>query len=144
MTYMETHGQELETAYPYTAMDGSCNYSAADGKVEVSTIANVAPSSVAQLKAAIATGPTSVTVEADTSVFQMYTSGVLNSPDCGTSLDHAITAIGYGTDPTAGDYYIVRNSWGASWGNAGYINIAAVDGVGICGIQQISLWPTTD
>jgi C1A family cysteine protease len=74
----------------------------------------------------------------------MYTSGVLNSPDCGTSLDHAITAIGYGTDPTAGDYYIVRNSWGAGWGDQGYINIAAVDGVGICGIQQISLWPTTN
>ena len=74
----------------------------------------------------------------------MYTSGVLNSPDCGTRLNHAVTAIGYGTDPTAGDYYIVRNSWGASWGNAGYINIAAVDGIGICGIQQVSVWPTTN
>jgi hypothetical protein len=65
MTYIETHGQELETAYPYTAQNGPCNYSEADGKVEVSNIANVAPSSVDQLKAAIATGPTSVTVEAD-------------------------------------------------------------------------------
>ena len=74
----------------------------------------------------------------------MYTSGVLNSPDCGTRLNHAVTAIGYGTDPTAGDYYIVRNSWGASWGNAGCINIAAVDGIGICGIQQVSVWPTTN
>ena len=144
MNYIKTHGQELETAYPYTAVTGTCKYSAASGKVNVNTIANVTPSSVAQLKAAIAQGPTSVTVEADTAVFQQYTGGILNSKACGTNLDHAITAVGYGTDATAGDYYIVRNSWGASWGAKGYINIAAVDGVGICGIQQISVWPTTN
>ena len=98
--------------------------------------------SVDQLKAAIAKGPTSVTIEADRSVFQQYTSGVLNSAACGTSLDHAVTAVGYGS-ASGQDYYIVRNSWGASWGLAGYINIAAVAGQGICGIQMDSLWPTT-
>jgi len=72
----------------------------------------------------------------------MYTGGVLNSSACGTQLDHAVTAVGYGTEGGQ-EYYLVRNSWGASWGDAGYIKIAAVDGVGICGIQQISLWPTT-
>jgi len=97
---------------------------------------------VSQLKASIAKGPTSVTIEADRSVFQMYTGGVLNSSACGTQLDHAVTAVGYGTEGGQ-EYYLVRNSWGASWGDAGYIKIAAVDGVGICGIQQISLWPTT-
>ena len=87
--------------------------------------------------AAIAKQPVSVTVEADTAVFQQYTSGILNSADCGTQLDHAITAVGYGTDSASGQqYYIVRNSWGASWGDQGYIKIAAVEGtVGICGIQ---------
>ena len=86
--------------------------------------------------AAIAKQPVSVTVEADTAVFQQYTSGVLNSAACGTQLDHAITAVGYGTDSTSGlNYYIVRNSWGASWGDQGYIKIAAIEGtVGICGI----------
>ena len=143
MNYIKTHGQELETAYPYTARDGTCKYAAASGKVNVKTVASVTPRSVPQLKAAIAAGPTSVTVEADTSVFQQYKSGILNSSACGTNLDHAITAVGYGTSGTT-DYYIVRNSWGASWGNAGYINIAAVPGVGICGIQQTSVWPTTN
>jgi len=67
----------------------------------------------------------------------------MNSESCGTSLDHAVAAVGYGTE-SGQDYYIVRNSWGASWGDQGYIKIAAVDGKGICGIQMQSLWPTTD
>jgi cathepsin L len=143
MTYAKTHGQELESDYPYTARDGSCKYSSGKGKVNVKAINNVSARSVPQLKAAIAKGPTSVTVEADRSVFQMYTGGVLNSSACGTQLDHAITAVGYGNDGTQ-DYYIVRNSWGAGWGDQGYIKIAAVSGVGICGIQQVSLWATTN
>ena len=144
MNYITTHGQELETAYPYTAVTGTCQYNQSQGKVNVTSINQVPAGTVADLKAAINAGPTSVTVEADTYVFQMYTGGILNSADCGTNLDHAITAVGYGTDPTAGEYYIVRNSWGASWGDQGYIMIAAVDGVGICGIQQISVWPNTN
>jgi C1A family cysteine protease len=68
-------------------------------------------------------------------VFQFYTAGVLNSASCGLVLDHAVVAVGYGVDPTYGRYYIVRNSWGPDWGVKGYINIAIVDGPGICGIQ---------
>ena len=143
MNYIKSHGQELETAYPYTARDGTCKYDSSKGKVNVKSVANVGAKSVSQLKAAIAKGPTSVTVEADRTVFQSYRSGILNSTACGTQLDHAITAVGYGTSSTGQDYYIVRNSWGASWGDKGYINIAAVNGVGICGIQQVSVWPTT-
>jgi cathepsin L len=143
MTYLKTHGQELTSDYPYTARDGTCQFTAAKGKVDVKSIASVTPKSVAQLKAAIAKGPVSVTVEADRTVFQSYRSGILNSTACGTSLDHAITAVGYGTENGV-DYYIVRNSWGAGWGDQGYIKIAAVEGVGICGIQQVSVWPTTD
>ena len=145
MTYAETHGQELESDYPYTARTQSCKASSTKGKVDVKKIASVQARSVDQLKAAIAAGPTSVTVEADRTVFQHYTGGVMDSTACGTSLDHAITAVGYGTDSASGEeYYIVRNSWGATWGDKGYIKIAAVPGVGICGIQQISVWPTTD
>ena len=58
----------------------------------------------------------------------------MNSKSCGTNTDHAITAVGYGTE-NGEEYYLVRNSWGASWGDKGYIKIAAVDGgPGICGI----------
>jgi C1A family cysteine protease len=143
MDYLESNQQELETDYAYTAKDGTCQTSAAKGKVLVAQIHDVQPESTDQLKAAIAQGPTSVTVEADTLVFQFYQSGIFDSDKCGTNLDHAITAVGYGSEDGQ-DYYIVRNSWGAVWGEQGYIRIAAKEGKGVCGIQQISLWPTTN
>merc|ERR1712166_1699960 len=99
--------------------------------------------SAESLVAAIAQGPVSVTVEADTKTFQGYTGGIMNSSACGTSLDHAITAVGYGVKDGQ-QYYIVRNSWGLTWGDAGYINIATQTGWfarGICGIQQTSVYP---
>jgi len=146
MNYIATAGQHLTHAIPYTSGNGTAAAcpSKLKGRVMafVASVNHVTPKSAAQLKAAIAGGPTSVTVDAMASVFQGYTSGVVNSADCGTSLDHAITAVGYGNDGTQ-DFYIVRNSWTANWGDKGYIKIAAVEGtVGICGIQQTSVWPT--
>jgi len=73
----------------------------------------------------------------------MYTSGVMDSTACGTNLDHAVAAVGYGTEGGK-DYYIVRNSWGASWGDQGYIKIAAVEGKCICGIQMQAYSATTN
>ena len=69
------------------------------------------PESVDQLKAAIAVGPTSVTIQADTFIFQHYKKGVFNREDCGETLDHAVAAVGYGVEDGT-EYYIVRNSWG--------------------------------
>ena len=141
--YAEKQAEDFEKDYAYTAMDGTCKDASLTGQVTVQSYQNVQANSVAQLKAAITAGPTSVTIEADTFVFQGYTTGVLNSAACGTNLDHAVTAVGYGTE-SGQDYYLVRNSWGASWGEAGYIKIAAVEGAGICGIQMQSLYPATN
>ena len=134
---------ELESDYPYTARQGTCKQASAKGRVDVSTYTNVQAKSIPQLKAAIAKQPVSVTIEADKTVFQMYKSGVLDDASCGTSLDHAVAAVGYGTESGKG-YYLVRNSWGASWGDKGYIKIAEESGAGICGIQLESLYPSTD
>jgi len=58
----------------------------------------------------------------------------LDSESCGTDLNHAVAAVGYGSEGGK-EYYIVRNSWGASWGEDGYIRIARKhDSKGICGI----------
>ena len=98
-----------------------------------------------QLLAALAQGPVSVTVDADSTQFRNYSSGVITSSDCGTKLDHAITGVGYGTDEDGNDYYLVRNSWGAAWGDNGYLKIGRNgDGYGLCGIQEISVWSTTN
>lgn len=111
--------------------------------MSVSSYDNVTPESIDQLKAAIAQGVVSVTIEADKSVFQMYQSGILDSTACGTRLDHAVAAVGYGEENGV-QYYIVRNSWSASWGDQGYIKLAAVPGAGICGIQLQNSIPTSN
>jgi len=142
MKYLQGTGQSLESAYTYKGANGTCQDSKYNKFVNVSIINTVTPLSADQLIAAIAQGPTSVTVEADRWAFQLYNGGVLNAQDCGTNLDHAITGIGYGTEGGQ-QYYIVRNSWGDRWGEEGYIRIATESGSskGICGIQQQSVWP---
>ena len=140
--YAEKTAEELESDYTYHAVTETCKDSQYTGQVNVANYQNVPANSVAQLKAAIAQAPVSVTIEADQLVFQAYTGGILTSTACGTNLDHAVAAVGYGTE-SGQDYYLVRNSWGASWGDAGYIKIAAVEGPGICGIQMQSLYPAT-
>ena len=68
-------------------------------------------------------------------VFQFYSGGILNSQGCGTDIDHSMVAIGYGVDSVKGDYYIIGDSWGKSWGLQGYANILIVYGPGICRVQ---------
>jgi len=86
--------------------------------------------------------PVSVSIEADTYYFQSYTSGVLTDvAACGDMIDHAVLAVGYGVQ-NGTNYFLVKNSWGTSWGEAGYIKLAAVDGMGVCGIQSGPLYPT--
>jgi len=130
-----------ESSYPYTARDGNCDF---DGSKTVATpegFTEVQYDSVTDLKNAIAEGPVSVRIAADSFVFQFYSGGILNSKECGIGLNHGVLIVGYGYDASNKPYYIVRNSWGASWGMAGYVNIAIVAGHGICGIQMEPVFP---
>merc|ERR1712167_120130 len=107
------------------------------GSVKIKDYKDVKSNSPAQLKAALNKQPISVAVEADKAVFQHYTSGVITGSACGTKLDHGVLAVGYGAD-----YYIVKNSWGAAWGDKGYLKIGIADGKGVCGIQSSPSYPT--
>jgi cathepsin L len=99
---------------------------------------------VEQLKAAIAQQPVSVTISAGTYPFQHYISGIITDVTCGTAQNHAVAAVGFGSEDGQ-DYYIVKNSWGANWGEQGYVRIGMNgDGPGICGIQEHSLYPETN
>merc|ERR1712151_498398 len=89
-------------------------------------------------KAAVSKHPVSVAIEADKSAFQLYRSGVLDSSSCGTNLDHGVLVVGYGTDGK--DYWKVKNSWGGSWGEEGYIRM--VRNKNQCGIAQQPSYPT--
>lgn len=75
----------------------------------------------------------------------MYRSGIVDvKSNCPTNIDHAVAMVGYGTQ-NGKDYWIVRNSWGASWGDKGHIKLAAVDdNRGICGCQQYTKFVTTE
>jgi len=119
--------------------------SSSASNVKVSTYTKVTPNSYTALQAAIAQQPISISIDAESSYFQSYQSGVLtNAFLCGTTIDHAVMAVGYGQE-NGTNYFLVRNSWSASWGDAGYCKIAANasnSGEGVCGIQYGPLYPT--
>ena len=136
MVWTESNGLCTEATYQYKGKDESCAESSCTAAVKCTSDAPVATGSSSGLMASIETAPTSVAIEADKLVFQFYTSGVLNSTKCGTNLDHGVLAVGYGTE-SGQAYYLVKNSWGPSWGDAGFLKIANNgDGDGICGIQM--------
>jgi len=144
-TYAKSHALETEAEYPYTAKSGlfACKYDKSKGAVKVSGYTDVKKSSAPQLKAALNTGPVSVAIQADQPVFHAYTGGIITGTSCGTQLDHGVLAVGYGTE-NGTDYYIVKNSWTAQWGEQGYVRIGIEDGAGVCGIQSQPSYPTTN
>jgi len=95
-----------------------------------------------ELRASIEMGPTSVAIEADETPFQQYTEGIL-SQGCGAKLDHGVLAVGWGNDEGQ-DYIIVKNSWGPTWGDKGFIKIASESGAGVCGINMQPVRPSTN
>jgi len=133
--YAETSLVESEVNYPYKGHDDECLYDASKGVVKVMSFQDVPANNPKQLKAAIAKGPVSVGIQADSRVFQLYHTGVITSAECGTEIDHGVLAVGYGKDGDQ-EYVIVKNSWGAQWGDQGYVKIGLTEGEGICGINK--------
>jgi C1A family cysteine protease len=94
---------------------------------------------VALAQTVASVGPVSVLIDA-TSNFQSYQSGILSDSTCSANaLNHAVLIVGYGTDAKAGDYWIVKNSWGTMWGESGYFRI--VRGKNMCGIASWAMYP---
>jgi len=127
-----------EAAYPYTAKNGrTCKYEKAQGVGSVASHKDVQKRSAAQLKAALQIAPVSIAIEADKMVFQTYKHGVITGSSCGKKLDHGVLAVGYGT-MDGKDFFLVKNSWGPSWGDHGYVRIGTDD---ICGILEDPSYP---
>jgi len=140
--YVIDNGLCDENQIPYKAVDGKCE-TCPKSAVKFSSCVDVTPRNQLHLKQAVAMGPVSIAIEADTSVFQHYTGGIISSSLCGTQLDHGVLIVGYGTDNGVG-YWIVKNSWGDSWGENGYIKIARSESdndAGVCGIAMQPSYP---
>jgi C1A family cysteine protease len=140
------NGQCALTAYPYTSgvtkTGGSCEKCSAVAHMSVCSV--VKPNDQLSLRAAVAQQPVAIAIEADTRYFQSYSSGVLTSSSCGTNLDHGVLIVGYGTENGI-DYWLVKNSWGTTWGDKGYVKIARSDSTndeGICGIAMDPSFPS--
>lgn len=136
-------GQQTASSYPYTGRQGGCRFNKASAVVQVTGQRRVTPNNPDQLKAALGTGPVSVALSAGNRAFQSYKSGVFDGAGCGTQIDHAVVAVGWGTE-NGRDYFIIRNSWGPNWGERGYIRLAATGGVGVCGVLQYPAYPETN
>jgi len=138
-TYLTSNALSHEKDYSYTSgrgQTGTCNTSKANkGCINVVKSSSVPRNNPAQLKSALSKAVVAVAIQADKRVFQTYQSGVITGSACGTQLDHAVTAIGYGVENGV-EYFLVRNSWAATWGDAGYIKIGIEDGAGVCGINK--------
>jgi len=132
-----------EKDYPSTGRKGECKFNAEKVVVNVSSVKEVKKENVDSLEAALMKEPVIVGVDAGNKIFQMYTSGIIDSKDCGDKIDHMLLAVGYGSEADGSDYYILKNSWGTSWGEHGYVRIAAQPGKGVCGIQEFGQYPVT-
>jgi len=135
-------GIDTEKSYPYHARDEKCVFDKKNVGANDTGFTDIKAQSEADLQAAIATvGPISVAIDANHASFQLYKSGVYNEPACSaTQLDHGVLAVGYDTSDKKQDYYIVKNSWGESWGMKGYIYMTR-NKKNQCGIATMSSYP---
>jgi len=130
-----------ESEYPYKARNGQCESSRCGTKYDAPTgrgYKGVTKDSESAMVTATVEGCVSVGIEADQTSFQYYSSGVLVGT-CGVHIDHGVLIVGYGTQ-SGQDYWLVKNSWGKSWGEQGYIKICRNcnknNGAGECGILK--------
>jgi KDEL-tailed cysteine endopeptidase len=140
---LQNKGLAAETTYPYTATDGKCNTKKeASHAAQISGHEDVPANSEAALLKAVASQPVSVAIDASGFDFQFYKSGVFTGV-CGTELDHGVAAVGYGVSEDGTKYWLVKNSWGTTWGEEGYIrmqrDVSAKSG--LCGIAMEASYP---
>ncbi|XP_059224580.1 cathepsin L [Stomoxys calcitrans] len=136
-------GIDTEKSYPYEGIDDSCHFDKASIGATDTGFVDIPQGNEEMLMKAVATmGPVSVAIDASQESFQFYREGVYIEPNCNAeNLDHGVLVVGYGTDKNGQDYWLVKNSWGTTWGDNGYIKMAR-NQQNQCGIATASSYPT--
>jgi len=136
-------GIDTEASYPYTATGpNSCKFNPANVGDTISSYHDVTRGSESALQTAVTQQPISVAIDAGHNSFQLYKSGVYYESACSaTQLDHGVVAVGYGTATNGDAYWVVKNSWGASWGMSGFIQMSKGKNNN-CGIATSASYPT--
>jgi len=126
-------GMETEADYPYIARDGSCRFEAGKVVTKISSWKYITKTGDedAMQQGLFAVGPLSICVDAST--WQDYNGGII-SHSCGTKLDHCVQLVGWNSQSSGSEYWIVRNSWGKDWGLDGYLYVEK--GKDLCGIAK--------
>jgi len=146
-TFLQTESVCSEDSYPYTAKDGHCHQDSCKYAIPVGSVIGfrtVPAADKRALQEAVVKQPVSVAIEADQKAFQLYSSGVLTA-QCGVALNHGVLLVGYGTANGLG-YWKIKNSWGAAWGEQGYIRLERGNSTkryspGKCGINLAGSYP---
>jgi len=125
-------GLELETDYPYSGKGGTCRATAAKEKVFIGAWSPIAKDEDQIAAALVQYGPLAIGIDALT--MQLYFGGIMDLGIlCPPLLDHGVTIVGFDASATK-PYWIIKNSWGATWGEKGYLRI--VKGKSACGLNQ--------
>ncbi|MQM20653.1 hypothetical protein Taro_053677 [Colocasia esculenta] len=133
-------GIDTDWRYPYTGVQGMCRRNRARA-VKITSYETVPSYNEYALRRAVAYQPVSVIIEAHSRAFRFHRSGVFTG-ECGTRTDHFVTVIGYGREYNGIDYWLLKNSWGPSWGQGGIGKIQRnFGGAGKCGILIQSVYP---
>lgn len=132
------HGSILSRDYAYRGKDGYCMEKLYKPVVNISHCVSVYVGNYTEkfMQYVVADGPISVAVNGD--YFQDYKAGIINDSLCSTYVNHGVSLIGYGTENNI-DYWIVKNSWGAKWGESGYVRI--IRNKNMCGIAKYPSYP---
>jgi C1A family cysteine protease len=131
LVYIKSKGLMAESAYKYTANQGSCKYSATKvvakitGTSYCSNYYKAGSCTATIVNSLLQKGPQAVGIDGGTSGFSNYKSGVFTGT-CSND-NHAVVLVGYGVDASKGEFWIIRNSWGSSWGASGYIRVKRND-----------------
>jgi cathepsin L len=127
-----------EADYKYSAQDGTCKFDASKVVCKLSGYQDIEKNEESLQEAVATVGPISIALDA--TGFFLYKSGIFDDDNCQQNApDHAILVVGYGAEG-AKDFWTVKNSWGTTWGEAGYIRLHR-NANNLCGLANYATYP---